>query len=208
MRYNAIASVYDCLDSVTQVPDGLRAYAAEALCAPHPSGTAYPRRYLEVGCGTGLNIPFIHARMAEDDEYVGIDISAGMLQKAWGRMREERYKNVVLLNMDAADYVDSTEVDGVLCSLCLCQMPDCAEVLRNLWFHLRPGARLVILDAEAQEGRVWRLFGPVIRGIVQWVFRSDARIRPWKELQHAAGIGITLKTGDWGFYVCWAQKPL
>ncbi|MFB3894417.1 MAG: class I SAM-dependent methyltransferase [Phycisphaerae bacterium] len=96
-------------------------------------------RVLDIGCGTGLNFPFI-LRKVKADNVVGIDSSPEMLAMA---RRKYRLK---LVDADAANYRFGEQFDKIISSYAISIMDDWEKVLANASGCLRPGGIFVILD--------------------------------------------------------------
>jgi ubiquinone/menaquinone biosynthesis C-methylase UbiE len=119
-------------------------------------------RVLEVGVGTGKNIPYYPPGL----QVVGIDISQRMLERA--RRRAERLGvPVALLQMDgqALDFPDDTFDSGVA-TFVFCSVPDPILGLREMRRVVRPGGRIVLLEHVRPEnpllGRLMDLLDPLV----------------------------------------------
>lgn len=119
-------------------------------------GTPPRGRVLEVGIGTGLNLPLYPA----DIELVGIDLSEGMLKKAQEKTEALRMGNVTLKVMDASAMdLGDAEFDATLATYVISAVPDPVAVLREMRRVTKPGGTIVILNHFASEN------SPVIRRI-------------------------------------------
>lgn len=205
-HYDALAPYYNAIDRIECVPPALRRQAADVLCAPHPAAGADGRRFLEAGVGTGLNMPFIAARLAPDDAYLGIDISLAMLERAKRLRRTRSWNNMRLEQLDAAEYCDPAPLDGILCSLCLNVIPEHEQVMEQLWQRLRPGGSFVILEVEPPKGLLWEIAAPVLDAVASVGFRSDMRKEIWRALDRLCPTGTTTARANWGYYLCYARK--
>jgi demethylmenaquinone methyltransferase/2-methoxy-6-polyprenyl-1,4-benzoquinol methylase len=136
------------------VPWNLRRNAARSL------GVSRGDSVLDIGCGTGRNFPHLHDVVGSSGHIYGIDISRGMLRKAQQTRDDNGWHNITLTEGDAAAYVVPEQLDAALFSLSLNTMPDHREVLRHVWNQLRPGGRLVIMDAKVPPGFGGRLILP------------------------------------------------
>jgi phosphatidylethanolamine/phosphatidyl-N-methylethanolamine N-methyltransferase len=107
---------------------------------------------LEVGIGTGLNLPLY----APTCRLTGIDLSAEMLDKAVERVQSLAMPNVTLKVMDATsmDFGDN-EFDKALATYTISAVPDPVAVLREMRRVVKPGGTLVILNHFRSEGRVF-----------------------------------------------------
>lgn len=120
--------------------------AAVKLLDIHPD-----ERVLEVGIGTGLNLPLYPPRC----RLTGIDLSDKMLEKAQAKIEELGLDNVTLKVMDAAamDFADS-EFDRALATYVISAVPDPLGVLREMRRVVKPGGTIVILNHFRSASRV------------------------------------------------------
>ncbi|MFQ5829254.1 MAG: class I SAM-dependent methyltransferase [Candidatus Methylomirabilia bacterium] len=112
-------------------------------------------RILEVGIGTGLNLP-LYPRHCQ---LVGIDISDRMLEKAQHRIEEFGFGNVSLRVMDAGvmNFADN-EFDRALATYVVSAVPDPVGVLREMRRVVKPGGTLVILNHFRSDRRLTGAF--------------------------------------------------
>ena len=136
-------------------------------------------RVLEIGVGTGLNLPLF----PRDCMVTGIDISAEMLQKARERAKELGLTNVTLGLMDASnlEFTDSA-FDHVLATYVISAVPDPVKTLLEMRRVCRPNGHLVILNHFRSEN-------PIL-GAVEWMlapvctrigFKTDLKLKPLLE---------------------------
>ena len=106
---------------------------------------------LEVGIGTGLNLPLYPAHCS----ITGIDLSDEMLEKAAERVLEMGLGNVTLKTMDAAvmDFGDD-EFDGAVATYTISAVPDPVAVLREIRRVVKPGGNLVLLNHFRSQRRL------------------------------------------------------
>ena len=99
-------------------------------------------RVLEIGVGTGLNLP----HYPTGTEVAGVDLSPAMLAIARHRAEGLDLKTD-LREMDAEhlDYPDAS-FDTVVFSLCLCTIPSPGRAVDEGLRVARPGARLVFYE--------------------------------------------------------------
>ena len=161
--YGRWADFYDLLARRTPGLGHLRARAADAL-ALDPGDTA-----VEMGCGTGANVPHLRERVGPEGRVVGVDFTRGMLDTARDRIERgegEEWTNVHLVQADASQIGFREEPDAVLASFVVGMLADPEETVHRWADELAPGGRLVLLDAAQSQ----RWFGwPVnqaFRGLV------------------------------------------
>lgn len=106
---------------------------------------------LEVGIGTGLNLPLYprHCRIT------GIDLSEEMLEKAEEKVAELGLGNVTLRAMDATvmDFAEDS-FDAALATYTISAVPDPVGVLREMRRVVKAGGSLVLLNHFRSERRV------------------------------------------------------
>jgi phosphatidylethanolamine/phosphatidyl-N-methylethanolamine N-methyltransferase len=108
-------------------------------------------RVLEVGIGTGLNLPLYPPAV----RLTGIDLSQEMLDKAVQRVETLAMPNVTLKVMDATslDFADD-EFDKAVATYTISAVPDPIAVLTQMRRVVRPGGIIVILNHFRSERRV------------------------------------------------------
>jgi hypothetical protein len=85
-------------------------------------------------------------------------------------------------------------------------MPHHLTVLREAWDQLRPGGRLVIMDAKLPDGLGGRLVLPFGLWLMKRTMLGNPLIKPWEDLARLAG-AIEMEQfmfGSW--YICRAIK--
>jgi len=140
--YELYAPVYDFIFDWIFAPG--RAAAIKHL-ALEPTD-----RVLEVGIGTGLNLPLYSPVV----RLTGIDISQEMLDKAVERVQTQAMPNVTLKVMDATsmDFGDN-EFDKAVATYTISAVPDPVAVLREMRRVVKPGGALVILNHFRSDRR-------------------------------------------------------
>jgi phosphatidylethanolamine/phosphatidyl-N-methylethanolamine N-methyltransferase len=146
--YELLAPVYDFIFDRIFAPG--RTAAIEQLALQRGDSV------LEVGIGTGLNLPLYPAAC----RLTGIDLSQEMLDKAVERVQTLAMPHVILKVMDATSMsFGDNEFDKVVATYTISAVPDPVAVLREMRRVVKPGGILVILNH----------------------FRSDRRLMGWLE---------------------------
>ncbi|HKI42463.1 MAG TPA: hypothetical protein VKA66_19295, partial [Mycobacterium sp.] len=82
---------------------------------------------------------------------------------------------------------------------------DRATVLQKAWEALRPGGRLVVMDAGLPENRLGRLLAPFGEAIAT-VFPGDPYSRPWEDLRVLSETIITEPFQLGIYFICTVIK--
>lgn len=151
--YSAIARPYD-LFATSAIFASLRREAVGAL------DLSAGNRVLDIGCGTGGNLPFVDRAVGREGTYVGVDLSSGMLGHAATRTSDCA---VELLQADASDLPLRGRFDGIVVTFVNGVLQDPESAVASWVDRLRPGGRIVFLDAAGRRGRT---------GPLEWGFRT------------------------------------
>jgi len=199
-RYDRLARWYRFAGPLILLAPGFRRKAVERL------GLKHGDTVLEVGCGTGRNLALLREAVGTDGVVIGVDASGGMLAQARQLVRRHGWKNVRLIQRDAAGLDLEDQVDAVFFSLSYSVLHDRATVLQKAWEALRPGGRLVVMDAGLPENRLGRLLAPFGEAIAT-VFPGDPYSRPWEDLTALSDTVDTERFQMGIYFICKISKP-
>lgn len=101
---------------------------------------------VDIGCGTGLNFALLQEAVGETGRIIGVDLTDAMLDQARVRIAQQGWKNVDLVQGDAAHYQFPTQVNAILSTFALTFIPECEQVIEHGCRALAPGGRWVVLD--------------------------------------------------------------
>jgi ubiquinone/menaquinone biosynthesis C-methylase UbiE len=201
-RYDRIASLIVLFEWLLFVPPALRRTAAS--CLDLRAGD----RVVELGCGTGRNLPYLREAVGPTGKVYGVDLSAGMLAKAAELRDDNGWDNVELIQADAAEFIPPEPLDGVLFGLSYNTMPHHRSVLQHAWRQLRPGGRIVIMDAKAPSGVGHTLALRFGIWLMRHTLLGNPLIQPWT---HLAAMAETFSMQEYllgSYYICRGSKPL
>lgn len=110
-------------------------------------------RVLEIGFGTGLNLPFYPPEVRE---ITAVEPSPGMTRRAGKHLR--RWGGSVRLRLVAAEALpfDDRSFDAVVVTFTLCTVKDPARALAEARRVLVPGGALHFLEHVASHDPAWR----------------------------------------------------
>jgi phosphatidylethanolamine/phosphatidyl-N-methylethanolamine N-methyltransferase len=141
--YELYAPVYDFIYDWIFAP-GRAAAVRQLDLEPNDS-------VLEVGVGTGLNLPLYPPTC----RLTGIDLSQEMLDKAIERCQQLAMPNVTLKVMDATSLdFGENEFDKAVATYTISAVPDPVAVLREMRRVVKPDGVLVILNHFRSERRL------------------------------------------------------
>jgi ubiquinone/menaquinone biosynthesis C-methylase UbiE len=137
---------------------------------------------LDVGCGTGLSLTLLRARVGPRGRVIGIEQSPDMLKRARTRVAAARWRNVELVEAPA----EEAEFDGVADAALFHFTHDILRrpaAVARVMQHLRPGGHVVA------TGLKWArpLLAPtnllVLPAALHSVTSLEGLARPWSHLQ-------------------------
>jgi phosphatidylethanolamine/phosphatidyl-N-methylethanolamine N-methyltransferase len=153
-RYNRIAGIFDAMEVLME----FRAKTWRQVLW----NTVQTGRILDVGVGTGKNLPYY----PKSGEIVGIDLSDRMLAKACQRAKDLQIP-VELREMDAQalNFPDDS-FDTVVASFVFCSVPDPVLGLRELGRVVKPAGKILLLEHVRLEGKFAGLLMDLLNPLV------------------------------------------
>ena len=113
-------------------------------------------RILEIGVGSGRNLPFYSANVRH---LIGLDPSPKLLAMA-RKNSSPNFAPIELIEGSAeAIPLESGSVDTVVTTWTLCSIPDAGRALREMYRVLAPGGRLLFVEhglAPEPKVRLWQ----------------------------------------------------
>lgn len=150
--YDTFAAKYDVLDGgpfskYLGLEKGREELIGKALAVGGP-------RILEVGVGTGLNLPYYKG--LQEQRLDAIDLSLGMLQEAKGKAQALGIQKQVQfheMNVERLNFNDAT-FDVVLDTFSLCVFPDPVAALKEMARVCKPEEGRVLLLENSRSDNV------------------------------------------------------
>ena len=175
-RYDRLAAILPVFDWLFFQPAEFRRNAVSGL-ALKPGDSV-----LEIGVGTGRNLPHLRAAVGDTGHVYGVDLSEASLAKARELCAREGWHNVTLTQGDAAVYRATEPVDGVIFGLSYNTMPHRKTVLKHALTQLTPGGYLVIQEAKPPTGLAGKLVMPFSVWIMRRTVLGNPYVRSWEDL--------------------------
>ena len=182
--YRKKAKHYDVTSRFYPVPGypqrGQRLRAVQAL------GLRQGDTVVDIACGTGLNFSLLEKVIGPEGRIIGVDLTDAMLAQAQHRIEVNGWSNISLVQSDAAEFDFPPEVDAILSTYALSQVPECGDVIAHGAAALSPSGHWVVLDLEV-PGNAPRWLAQLGMAVVrpfacidEWVVR-----RPWEAIRVA-----------------------
>jgi len=158
--YTRWARLYDLLAVGTPGIGSLRAAAVDHL-APQPGETV-----VEMGCGTGANLPLLRDQVGPNGRVIGVDFSPGVLAVAAERVDRPGWENVHVLRGDGTQPPVNGAVDAVFASLVVGMVDDPAAVIDQWADLVGAGGRIGLLDLARSTKPIARPLNGLFRRFV------------------------------------------
>jgi ubiquinone/menaquinone biosynthesis C-methylase UbiE len=166
--YTRWARLFDAIARRTPGVGGLRERAADRL-APTPGDVV-----VDMGCGTGANLPYLRDRVAPTGRVVGVDFTPGVL--ALARDRFAGVDGVSVVRGDATR-PPVADADAVFASFVSGMLADPAAAVRTWAEIVGPGGRLGLLDLARSTRPVGRPLNEAFRLVVRATSPPGTRSR-------------------------------
>jgi len=178
--YTRWAGAYDLLASAAPGMGAIRQRGVDWL-ALDPGETV-----VEMGCGTGANLPYLREAVGPRGRLVGVDLAGGALDRARSRIRRAGWENVTLLRGDAARPA-LRDADALLATFVAGMFEDPERVADRWCDLLAPGGRIVLLNARRSDHSLAAPLNLAFRGFVRLASPGNrlSRGSPARDLERA-----------------------
>ncbi len=164
---------------------------------------------VDIGCGTGLNFALLQEAIGPEGRIIGVDLTDAMLEQARRRVAKAGWKNVELVQADAASYAFPSQVNGMLATFALTFIPQAKLVIQNGSRALAPFGRWVVLDMAWPLWFHHLLF--FLRLSHYGITEEVVRRRPWQTVwstMRQSLIEVERQPFWMGFfYLAWGKQP-
>jgi ubiquinone/menaquinone biosynthesis C-methylase UbiE len=149
---------------------------------------------LEVGLGSGRNLPFFPAQVTK---VIGVDPSAASARLARKRIEAAPFP-VEIIGLSAEKLpLDDGSVDTIVSTFTLCTIPDVGSALREMRRVLKPGGRLHFVEHGLSGNASVARWQRRLNGVQQVIFGGCHLNRPIDRLINLAGFEIERLENDY-----------
>jgi ubiquinone/menaquinone biosynthesis C-methylase UbiE len=182
--YRKKAKHYDAISRLYPAPGYPQ--RAQRLRTVQSLGLRAGDTVIDMACGTGLNFSLIEEVIGPRGQILGVDLTDAMLAQAQDRVETNGWRNISLVQADAAGFDFPAQVNAILSTYAMTQVPECAEVIAHGAAALSAGGRWAVLDLKVPDntpGWLAQLGTAIVRpfaAIDEWIMR-----RPWEAIRAA-----------------------
>ncbi len=164
--YTRWAWLYDIISAKTPGVGLIRRAAIDHL------GVAPGDTVVEMGCGTGANLPYLREQVGTDGTVVGIDFSPGVLALAADRIDRHGWENVHLIRADATQpplspVEDGSQVDVIFSSFVSGMVDDPASMVDRWAAIVGEGGTVGLLDLARSSSIGGTFINPLFSAVVR-----------------------------------------
>lgn len=182
--YDRLAPTYDVVAGAYQLLGGRRLVLRAVELLALRSGDTL----VELGCGTGVNLPRLARAVGPTGAVVGVDLSPGMLGRARDRLPIEGGAAVELVHADVRDYELPPNTRGVLAAFALEMVPEYDDVIARACRTLAAtGGRLAVSGLRrSPDWPEWLVRLGILVNRPFGVSRAYAELHPWDAVRRHA----------------------
>ena len=138
---------------------------------------------LEVGVGTGKNLPYYPASM----HITGIDLTPGMLEQARRKTKAFGFDSRVDLQLGDAQALDfpDNSFDSALATFVFCSVPDPVLSLREMKRVVRPGGKVLLLEHMRSQNKFLGFLMDILNPLVVRMMGANINRRTVENVRNA-----------------------
>jgi phosphatidylethanolamine/phosphatidyl-N-methylethanolamine N-methyltransferase len=172
-RYQRIAPIYDRMEGLSE-----RHFQA---WRPRLWSLVRGPKVLEVGVGTGKNMPYYPQAMA----ITAIDLTPGMLERAQSRA-QMLHRDVALRlgDVQALEFLDNS-FDTVVATCVFCSVPDPVLGLQEVTRVVKPGGQVLLLEHVRSPNPLIGLLMDVLNPAVVRIMGANINRRTVENVQRS-----------------------
>lgn len=177
-RYDRVSGVYDIFEQPMEMM-ALKRYRQEIM-------KSLTGKVLEVGVGTGKNIPFYPEGM----DITAIDFSNKMLERA--RTKADMLNRKVdfhLMDAQSMEFEDNT-FDCVFTTCVFCSVPDPVKGLKEIRRVCKPNGRIIMLEHVRSEKKIIGTLMDLINPMVVDLYGANINRRTIDNIKAAGFLNI------------------
>lgn len=109
----------------------------------------YGAKVMDVGCGTGVLIPYLTERVGEEGRVFAVDFSENMIKAAMDKY--SGFMNVEFINRDVFELDMKDALDFVMCYSVFPHFEDKEKAVEKFHSFLKRNGRLIIAHSNSRE---------------------------------------------------------
>ena len=103
---------------------------------------------LDIACGMGPNFKIIEHYLQNKGKLVGLDLSLKLLERAAGKIKKFKWKNVKLVNMSITEYEPTFKFDAIICAFAMEIIPDYKKTVDKIYELLKPKGKFAMVGMK------------------------------------------------------------
>ncbi|AYO31212.1 class I SAM-dependent methyltransferase [Biomaibacter acetigenes] len=159
---------------------------------------------LDVGCGTGVLVPYIIEKIGYSGRIVGLDIAEKMLERAREKFPERNFPNVDFIVGDIMNYNSQVSFDYIMCYSSFPHFPDKKRSIKKMASLLNPKGKLIICHSESRE-KINSLHQSLDKSVSSDILPSGMQVSAYMQ---SAGLKVETVIDDEEKYVIIGNKDL
>jgi ubiquinone/menaquinone biosynthesis C-methylase UbiE len=177
-RYDRVSGVYDLFEQPMEMM-ALKRYRHDIM-------KDFQGKVLEVGVGTGKNIPFY----PEGIDITAIDFSSKMLERA--KMKAEKIDRRVdfrLMDAQSMEFPDDT-FDFIITTCVFCSVPDPIKGLKEIRRVCKPDGRIIMLEHVRSDKKIIGVLMDLINPMIVNLYGANINRRTVENIKAAGFTNI------------------